>query len=248
MTGNRLPPGSAVYAKRMFPSFSVAVKHQRKCCTCKKTLGLQGLPLIAENGAVIQLAEQWQDIDGFPRIISGISHGEISQVLNTLREKEHFKFTTFDDVDDATIAEWTGLSRSQAALTQLHEASVTLIWRDSDERMAQFTARLNELGLQFMQGARFWHVLDASAGKDQAANWIIATYQQLSGKRPTTLGLGDGPNDAPLLEVMDYAVIVKGLNREGVHLHDEDPAHVWRTQREGPEGWREGLDHFFSAS
>ncbi|HHU9927943.1 TPA: hypothetical protein ACUK7K_004688, partial [Escherichia coli] len=21
----------------------------------------------------------------------------------------------------------------------------------------------------------------------------------------------------------------------------------WRTQREGPEGWREGLDHFFSA-
>ncbi len=53
----------------------------------QKTLGLQGLPLIAENGAVIQLAEQWQDIDGFPRIISGISHGEISQVLNTLREK-----------------------------------------------------------------------------------------------------------------------------------------------------------------
>ncbi len=82
-----------------------------------------------------------------------------AEVLNTLREKEHFKFTTFDDVDDATIAEWTGLSRSRAALTQLHEASVTLIWRDSDERMAQFTARLNELGLQFMQGARFWHVL-----------------------------------------------------------------------------------------
>lgn len=131
----------------------------------QKMLGLQGLPLIAENGAVIQLAEQWQDIDGFPRIISGISHGEICQVLNTLREKEHFKFTTFDDVDDATIAEWTGLSRSQAALTQLHEASVTLIWRDSDEHMAQFIARLNELGLQFMQGARFWHVLDASAGK-----------------------------------------------------------------------------------
>ncbi|HBD5342621.1 TPA: mannosyl-3-phosphoglycerate phosphatase-related protein, partial [Escherichia coli] len=27
----------------------------------------------------------------------------------------------------------------------------------------------------------------------------------------------------------------------------EDPTRVWRTQREGPEGWREGLDHFFSA-
>lgn len=243
MTGNRQPWLTRLREANV-PVILCSSKTSAEMLYLQKTLGLQGLPLIAENGAVIQLAEQWQEIDGFPRIISGISHGEISLVLNTLREKEHFKFTTFDDVDDATIAEWTGLSRSQAALTQLHEASVTLIWRDSDERMAQFTARLNELGLQFMQGARFWHVLDASAGKDQAANWIIATYQQLSGKRPTTLGLGDGPNDAPLLEVMDYAVIVKGLNREGVHLHDEDPARVWRTQREGPEGWREGLDHF----
>lgn len=32
-------PGSAVYAKQMFPSFSVAVKQQRKCCTCKKCWG-----------------------------------------------------------------------------------------------------------------------------------------------------------------------------------------------------------------
>ena len=147
-------------------------------------LGLQGLPLIAENGAVIQLAEQWQDIDGFPRIISGISHGEICQVLNTLREKEHFKFTTFDDVDDATIAEWTGLSRSQAALTQLHEASVTLIWRDSDEHMAQFIARLNELGLQFMQGARFWHVLDASAGKRSGCQLDYRDLSTIVGQTP----------------------------------------------------------------
>ena len=62
-----------------------------------------------------------------------------------------------------------------------------------------------------------------------------------------TTPAGDAVRRAPLLEVMDYAVIVKGLNREGVHLHDEDPARVWRTQREGPEGWGEGLDHFFSA-
>lgn len=164
MTGNRQPPLSRLREANV-PVILCSSKTTAEMLYLQKTLGLQGLPLIAENGAVIQLAEQWQDIDGFPSIISGISHGEISQVLNTLHEKEHFKFTTFDDVDDATIAEWTGLSRSRAALTQLHEASVTLIWRDSDERMAQFTARLNELGLQFMQGARFWHVLDASAGK-----------------------------------------------------------------------------------
>lgn len=142
------------------------------------TLNLQGLPLIAENGAVIQLDVLWEDHPNYPRLIAGISHNEIRLVLHKLREKEQFKFTTFDDVDDQVISEWTGLNRAQSALTRLHEASVSLIWRDSDERMAQFVARLNELGLQFVHGARFWHVLDASAGKDQAANWLIEAYRR----------------------------------------------------------------------
>ncbi|EEF9690626.1 mannosyl-3-phosphoglycerate phosphatase-related protein [Salmonella enterica] len=212
------------------------------------TLNLQGLPLIAENGAVIQLDVHWEDHPNYPRLIAGISHNEIRLVLHKLREKEQFKFTTFDDVDDQVISEWTGLNRAQSALTRLHEASVSLIWRDSDERMAQFVAHLNDLGLQFVHGARFWHVLDASAGKDQAANWLIEAYRRQWRTRPLTLGLGDGPNDAPLLDVMDYAVVVKGLNWEGVHLRNDDPQRVYRSQNEGPDGWREGMDYFFSRS
>ncbi|ENL8725944.1 mannosyl-3-phosphoglycerate phosphatase-related protein [Citrobacter amalonaticus] len=212
----------------------------------QKLLGLQGLPLIAENGAVVELDSRWQTHPDFPRQIAGASHAEISAVINKLRTRSSFKFTTFDDVDESTIAEWTGLTHAQASLTRLHEASVTLIWRDSDERMADFTRQLNDLGLQFVHGARFWHVLDASAGKDQAANGLIAQYQQQGKRRPVTVGLGDGPNDAPLLEAMDYAVIVKGLSREGVILRPDSTVQVYRTQREGPEGWDEGMTHFFA--
>ncbi len=82
--------------------------------------------------------------------------------------------------------------------------------------MAQFTAHLERTGLAVYAGCALLAHPGCLCQKDQAANWIIATYQQLSGKRPTTLGLGDRPTDAPLLEVMDYAVIVKRLNREGV--------------------------------
>ena len=212
----------------------------------QKLLGLQGLPLIAENGAVVELDSRWQTHPDFPRQIAGASHAEISAVINKLRTRSSFKFTTFDDVDESTIAEWTGLTHAQASLTRLHEASVTLIWRDSDDRMADFTRQLNDLGLQFVQGARFWHVLDASAGKDQAANGLIDLYQRQWKRRPVTVGLGDGPNDAPLLEAMDYAVIVKGLSREGVILRPDSTAQVYRTQREGPEGWDEGMTHFFA--
>lgn len=213
----------------------------------QKLLGLQGLPLIAENGAVVELDSRWQTHPDFPRQIFGASHAEISAVLDKLRARSAFKFTTFDDVDESTIAEWTGLSHAQASLTRLHEASVTLIWRDSDERMAEFARQLNDLGLQFVHGARFWHVLDATSGKNHAANGLIDLYRREGKKRPITVGLGDGPNDAPLLEAMDYAVIVKGLNREGVVLRSDSTAQVYRTQHEGPEGWQEGMTWLFAA-
>ncbi len=59
-----VPPGSAVYAKRMFPSFSVAVNFSGNAVLAKN-VGATRVTTDAENGAVIQLAEQWQDIDGF---------------------------------------------------------------------------------------------------------------------------------------------------------------------------------------
>ncbi|HBH14139.1 MAG TPA: mannosyl-3-phosphoglycerate phosphatase-related protein, partial [Leclercia adecarboxylata] len=120
----------------------------------------------------------------------------IVEVINQLRSDAGYKFTTFDDVDDKVLSEWTGLSRERAALARLHEASVTLIWRDSDEQMAAFETALETLGLKFIQGARFWHILDARGGKDQAVSWLNEQYLQRDGMLPTTLGLGDGPNDA----------------------------------------------------
>lgn len=214
----------------------------------QKTLGLQGLPFIAENGGVVQLDDSWQEDENYPRIITGSPHDEITQVLSQLRHKNGWKFTTFNELDEHVLAELTGLTVAQASLARLQEASETLIWRDSDEQMAAFDTALTQLGLRLVQGARFWHVLDERAGKDQAVNWLTRRYHHYTGKRYFTLGLGDGPNDAPLLDSVDYAIVVKGLYREGVQLRKDKPERVYRTQQEGAAGWREGLDQLFAPS
>ena len=87
---------------------------------------------------------------------------------------------------------------------------------------------------------------DARCGKDVTVNWLIEQYRELEEIEPTTLGLGDGPNDAPLLDSVDFAVVIKGINREGITLRDDNPARVYHTRQPGPEGWQEGLDHFLS--
>ncbi|TCB94522.1 mannosyl-3-phosphoglycerate phosphatase-related protein [Enterobacter wuhouensis] len=209
----------------------------------QQDLGMEGLPFIAENGAVIQPDVRWESVK---RHLNGMKHNEIYPLLAQLREQTGFKFTTFDDVDERVIAEWTGLNRHRSLLARQHEASVTLIWRDSDENMVRFEEALAGHGLQCLQGARFWHVLDARCGKDVAIGWLVEQYRAREGAVPTTLGLGDGPNDAPLLDSVDFAVAIKGINRHGITLKDDNPARVYHTQHSGPAGWREGLNHFFS--
>ncbi|MGX5029454.1 mannosyl-3-phosphoglycerate phosphatase-related protein [Enterobacter asburiae] len=209
----------------------------------QQDLGLEGLPFIAENGAVIQPDVRWEREK---RHIRGMTHEQIRPLIERLRQQEGFKFTTFDDVDERVISEWTGLTRYRAALARKHEASVTLIWRDTDEAMVRFEEALAQSGLKCLQGARFWHILDAYCGKDVAVNWLKEQYREHENIEPTTLGLGDGPNDAPLLDSVDFAVVIKGLNRQGITLRDDNPERVYHTQRPGPVGWQEGLDHFLS--
>lgn len=79
-----------------------------------------------------------------------------------------------------------------------------------------------------------------------AVNWLIAQYREQEDIIPTTLGLGDGPNDAPLLDSVDFAVVIKSINRQGITLQNDSPERAYHTQQSGPLGWREGMDHFFS--
>ena len=74
----------------------------------QQDLGLEGLPFIAENGAVIQPDVRWDKVQ---RQTRGITHRDIRPRIEQIRLQTGFKFTTFDDVDEHVISEWTGLTR-----------------------------------------------------------------------------------------------------------------------------------------
>lgn len=208
----------------------------------QQELGLGGLPYIAENGAVIQPDVRWENA---ARFISEKKHDDIRQCIARVRRREmHLKITTFDDVDERVVAEWTGLSRPRSVLARKHEASVTLIWRDSDEQMERFAAELARQGLKIVGEHASGISRTPAAAKTRRFTGLWTSIACTRVPEPTTLGLGDGPNDAPLLDSVGFAVVVKGFNREGVSLKNNDPARVYHTQHTGPTGWCEGLDYF----
>lgn len=212
----------------------------------QRQLGLMGLPFISENGALAQI-----DQPGYPQPLrrhGGADYASICYTLNRLRQQQGYKFTGFADVSEAEVAQWTGLTLADAANARQRTASESLIWRDDPQRFPAFRQQLAEADLTLVEGGRFWSVMGKESGKGAALHWLLANYPPPGGNSWTTIGLGDGPNDAPMLDAVNYAVVIKGHSKTPVQLNRTDSDHIYHTDAHGPVGWAEGLDVFLGRS
>ncbi|MEI2263997.1 mannosyl-3-phosphoglycerate phosphatase-related protein [Erwinia sp. CGal63] len=207
----------------------------------QRELDIVGAPFIAENGAVVKWQQQPSSAAAQP---SGKNYAALCDILAQLREQQGFKFTGFADVTEKEVADWTGLTPRNAALAKTREGSESLIWRDTEARFAAFREALAQQQLELVQGGRFWHVMNQGRGKGAALEWLLTHYPHPASGRWITIGLGDGPNDAPMLEKVDYAVVIKGYSKNPVALTRRD--NVFYSAGFGPEGWSEGLTHYLT--
>lgn len=208
----------------------------------QRALGLSDAPFIAENGAVVSDGHARTPSPHLPD--STLDYASLCQQLAQLRQQHGFKFTGFSDVSEKEVSEWTGLTPHDATLARLREASESIIWRDNSEQFALFRQQLEARALTLVQGGRFWHVMREGSGKGAALRWLLEkTYGD---KPPVTIGLGDGPNDAPMLDIVDYAVVIKGYSKDAVILQRQDKQNIYHTGEFGPQGWSEGLTYFIT--
>jgi mannosyl-3-phosphoglycerate phosphatase len=222
--------------QRAIPLVICSSKTAAEIIPLQKRLGIAGAPFIAENGAVVDMNGQRTRLPD-----TTLTYDALCARLAELQAT--FRFTGFHDFSDPEVSSMTGLTESEAALARQRDASEVVVWRDSDEAFDRFRQALSADGLMLAQGGRFWHVMPAGSGKGEAVRWLLA-QQPEEGR--TTIGLGDGPNDAPMLDAVDYAVVIKGYSKTPVTLSRTDQQQVYHTAHYGPEGWREGLDYFLT--
>ncbi|MDR5859477.1 HAD-IIB family hydrolase [Halomonas eurihalina] len=231
------------------PVIPVTSKTRSELLTLRRELGLEWTPFVAENGAVVGLPQAWRharsarpaDADGLVVHTLGIDIGFIRQRLAVWRERLGVRFTPMSEMSLERLAEITGLAEHDARLARMREGSEPLIWEDSDARLAAFREGLAGDGLRTVQGGRFWHVT-GNADKGDAVAWLIARFAAVRGVRPTTLALGDGPNDVSMLEVADRAVVIAA--RHGLKVSPAQTM-LYRTRAFGPRGWAEGVEYWW---
>jgi mannosyl-3-phosphoglycerate phosphatase len=209
----------------------------------RERLGLD-TPFIVENGGAIFIDRDYFSFPyGHHRVIGnyrvielGIAYGEVRRILEGVRRETSLSFRGFGDMDDTQVAALTGLNMASAGRARQREYGETLDFGGSERDIKHILDRIKDAGLNWSRGSRLYSVAGGS-DKGIATKVMIELYKRKLGKIKT-IGVGDSPNDEPMLAEVDFPVLVQkpGGCWEEIELPD-----LYRVEGVGPKGWVEAV-------
>lgn len=209
----------------------------------RKKLGLN-TPLIVENGGAIFIDRGYfpfpyghHRVIGKYRVIElGIAYGEVRRILEGVRRENSLSFRGFGDMDDAQVAALTGLDIASAGRACQREYGETLDLGGSERDIRHILDRIRDAGLNWSRGSRLYSVAGGS-DKGIAVRVVTDLYNKNLGKIKT-IGVGDSPNDEPMLAEVDFPVLVQ---KPGGCWEKIELPNLYRVNGVGPKGWVEAI-------
>lgn len=142
-------------------------------------------------------------------------------------------------IDDIMLE--TGLERPAASQAAKREYGEPVLWRADEASKQHFIERLQQLGASVLHGGRFIHV-SGKVDKATAMNWLTRLYQNknIGSRKVITLAIGDSQNDIAMLEVADFALMIRSPAHDLPQLSRLHRLYV--SQDIAPLGWKQGVE------
>ena len=216
-------------------------KTQAEISEIKRELDNQE-PFVCENGGVLcgispqpDISENTKELDiqylGIPRV-------QFLDSLRSIKEKLQLNYKEFANATVDDVVRWTGLTASDAQKAMQREATEPLLWQDTELALSNFQQELKELKLQCVKGGRFYHVMGLF-NKASCFPKLKEYYSQRWQEEVGVIALGDSPNDLPMLEQANHAVVIPSIKGNNLQLKHSS---VFLATQPGPYGWQEGID------
>lgn len=199
-------------------------------------------PFISENGGAVFIPGGYfsQEIpsarkeSGYHVLELGTPYPRLREAISNLQAGHPDRLRGFGDLTVDEVAALTGLSRPEAALAKKREYDEPFLM-DEAASIGIVREMAEKSGLKITQGGRFFH-LTGNNDKGRAVRILRAVFEKEEGCSLKTIGLGDSQNDLPLLENVDFPVLVQkpgGRFDPSVRIN-----RLIRAGGVGPEGWR----------
>jgi len=162
----------------------------------------------------------------------GVPYARLRQALVRIRADLGAELRGFGDMTADEVARLCNFSRREGELARRREYDEPVVV-ESAAAARGLTAAAARLGLRTIRGARFLH-LTGNNDKGRAVRALRALYERDRGP-VRTVGIGDSPNDLPLLEAVDAAVLVQ--KPDGAYDPEIKLPGLVRAPGPGPAGW-----------
>lgn len=173
-------------------------------------------PFIVENGSAIIVPKNY--FFNQPESFSAISDShcqivlaknglpEIRFALKKINNLPNRNLFGYADCTEKEISGFTALRGKAVKRAKNRRFTETLF---SEPPRPEDLEILDEAGLCVSQGGRFLTVQDKEVDKGKAVTLLTGLFEREWKERPLTMGIGDSPNDASFLNVVDRAFLVQ---------------------------------------
>ena len=205
-------------------------------------------PFASENGGAVFVPAGYfrfplpgaHRLGAYDVIELGTPYARVVELLRQSASASDVEIVGFSDMTVDELARDAGLSLPDARLAKLREYDEPFrITRADPPGPTRLVRELAKAGLRCSVGGRYHHASGAT-DKGMAVRLLTPFFKRTWGDI-VTIGLGDGPNDVPMLRSVDRPVIVSnpasGTTPEV--LSQVPGARV--TIAPGPQGWREAI-------
>jgi mannosyl-3-phosphoglycerate phosphatase len=214
-------------------------------------LDLVPAPLIVENGGALWFPAVWPDVpagattvaDGSALLVLGAEAEWLRPRLELVAAATGVAARGFSRMSDAEVARRTGLTIEVATLARRRQFSEPFVCDGDAVPLRALDDAARRVGARVTQGGRFFHLIGDT---DKGA--AIDVLRTACPPGTQLLGLGDAPNDLPLLNATDDAVIVPGATGA---LHPDlvlALPHARHAPSAGPAGWNAAVLAWLSAT
>ena len=201
----------------------------------RKELNLMD-PYIVENGAAIY-GESLKKVNG--EIILGKRYEFLEEILNLISKEIDYKLIPLNNLSDQEATQLTGLEGNSLNLMRDRHWSMPFINPPSllEEKINLCSKKFK---VDIFKGNRMSHLLSNNSNKGKAID-ALKEYSNIQDIR--IIGLGDSPNDLPLLLNSDIKIVIPGIDGPNLNLLDQlkDLKYTLASEPNG-YGWKNEIN------
>ncbi len=171
-------------------------------------------PYIVENGAAIY-GESLKKVNG--EIILGEKYEHLEEILQLISKEIDYKLVPLNNLTDKEATQLTGLKGNSLNLMRDRYWSMPFLNPPSflENKM---NICCKKFKVDIFKGNRMSHLLSRNSNKGKAIN----SLKKYSNRQNIQIiGLGDSPNDLPLLLNSDIRIVIPGLDGPNLNLLDQ---------------------------